>query len=144
MVLILWIICVIVVLCLKCIRVCSLLPCGHPTGKGRPLSSCLWCLLWFCYFLIWYPVTGVVLDCIDFWSLLSFLLWWKWAGLKLNMERNKSQETETALWIFFVIFDGCVSEKFAVSTIKLYIIEICKTHQCEIMTSDYFNTRSAA
>ena len=30
--------------------------------------------MWFCYFPIWYPVTGLVLDCIDIWSLLSFLL----------------------------------------------------------------------
>ena len=43
-------------------------------GKGWPLGFCLWCLLWFCYFPIWYPRTGVVLDCIDSWSLLSFLL----------------------------------------------------------------------
>ena len=45
-----------------------------PEGKGWPLGSCLWCLLCFCYFPIWYPGTGVVLDCIDSWSLLSFLL----------------------------------------------------------------------
>ena len=37
--------------------------------------SCLWCLLWFCYFRIWHPGTGVVLDIIDSWSLLSFLLY---------------------------------------------------------------------
>ena len=72
--LLLWIICVIYVLCLSCFRVCSLLPCGHLKGKGWPLGSCLWCLLGFCYFPIWYPGTGVVLDCIDSWFLLSFLL----------------------------------------------------------------------
>ena len=41
----LWIICVIYVLCLSCLRVCSLLPCGHLQGKGWPLGSCLWCLI---------------------------------------------------------------------------------------------------
>ena len=30
----LWIICVIYVLCLSCVRVCSLLPCSHLLGKG--------------------------------------------------------------------------------------------------------------
>ena len=30
--------------------------------------------LLLCYFPIWYPGTGVVLDCIDSWSLLFFLL----------------------------------------------------------------------
>ena len=54
--------------------VCSLLPGGHLKGKGWPLDSCWWRLSWFCYFPIWYPVTGMVLDCINSWSLLSFLL----------------------------------------------------------------------
>ena len=58
----LWIICVIHVLCLSCFGVCSLLPFGHLLGKGWPLGSQLWC---FCPFPMWYPGTGVVLDCID-------------------------------------------------------------------------------
>ena len=33
-------------------------------------------LVWFIYFPIWYPGTGLVLSCIDSWSLLSFLLWY--------------------------------------------------------------------
>ena len=63
--------------------VCSLLHCGHLKGKGWTLCSCLWCLLWFCYFLIWYPGTGVVLDFVDSWSLLSFSLFnlWFWQFL---------------------------------------------------------------
>ena len=61
------------VLCLSCFRVCSLLSYGHLHVLGWPLSSCLWCLLYFCYFPMWYPVSGVVLDCIVCWSLLSFL-----------------------------------------------------------------------
>ena len=48
--------------------------CGHLKKKGWPLGFCLWFLLWFCYFPIWYLWTGVVLDCIDSLSLLSFLL----------------------------------------------------------------------
>ena len=72
--LLLWDICVINVLCLSCLLVCLLQPWGHLKGKDWPLDSCLWCLLWFCYFPIWYPGTGVVSDCIDSWSLLSFLL----------------------------------------------------------------------
>ena len=47
MVLLLWIICVISVLCLSCFRVCSLLPCGDLMGKGWPLGSRLWCLIVF-------------------------------------------------------------------------------------------------
>ena len=41
--------------------------------KGWPLGSCLWCLC-FCHFPMWYPGSGVVLDCIDSWSLPPFLL----------------------------------------------------------------------
>ena len=73
-VLLLWIICVFCVLCFSCFRVCSLLPYGHLLGKSWPLDSCRWCLLYFCYFPMWYPGSGVVLDCIVSWSLLSFLL----------------------------------------------------------------------
>ena len=73
-VLLLWIICVNYVLWLSCFRICSLLPCGHLKGKAWPLGPSLWSLLWFCYFPIWYPGTGVALDCIDSWSMLSFLL----------------------------------------------------------------------
>ena len=64
------------VLCLSCFRVCSLLPCGHLLGKGWPLGYCWWCLLYFCYYLMWYmyPGSGVVLDCIVSWHLPFFLL----------------------------------------------------------------------
>ena len=37
---------------MSCFRVCSLLLCGHRKGKGWRLGSCLWRLLWFCYFPI--------------------------------------------------------------------------------------------
>ena len=70
-VLLLWIICVV---CLSCFRVCLLLPCGHLLGKGCPLGSCWWCLLYLRYFPMWYPGSGVVLDYIVSWSLQFFLL----------------------------------------------------------------------
>ena len=44
-------------------------------GKGWPLGSCWRCLLYFCYFRMWYPGSGVVLDCIVSLSLPPFLLW---------------------------------------------------------------------
>ena len=91
------------VLCLLCfVRVCYYVLCGHLLGKGWPLGSRLWCLLWFCHFPIgilgqvwylivsipdlctityfchfpmWYPGSGVALDCIDSWFLSLFLPW---------------------------------------------------------------------
>ena len=65
-----WIIFVIWVSCLLCFFVCWLKPCGHMLGKGSFLGS-LVCdiLLCFCYFPMWCPGSGVVLDCIDSWFL---------------------------------------------------------------------------
>ena len=37
-VLLLWVTCVIYVLCLSCFRVCSLLPCGHLLGRADLLA----------------------------------------------------------------------------------------------------------
>ena len=65
--LLLWILFAIYVSCLSCFPVCSLQPCGHLLGKGWPLGS-LVCdiFLCFCHFPMWFPESGVVLDCIDF------------------------------------------------------------------------------
>ena len=80
------------VLCFSCFRVYSLMHCVHLLGKGWPLGSCCWCLLYFCYFPMWYPGSGVVLDCIVSWSLPSFLLLnyllteyyiWNWIKMKI-------------------------------------------------------------
>ena len=45
--------------------VCLFVPCGHLMGKGWPLGSSLWCLIVSLSICLWYPVSGVVLDCID-------------------------------------------------------------------------------
>ena len=68
--LLLWIICVIYVMCLSCFRVCSLLTFGHLLGKGRPLVCDVWLL--FCHFLVWYPGSGVVLLIADLCHLSYF------------------------------------------------------------------------
>ena len=74
-VLLLWIIYVISVLfCYAFMYICLLMPCGHLLGKGWPLGSRLWCSILRLSLPRWYPGSGVVLDCIDSWSLPSFLL----------------------------------------------------------------------
>ena len=80
-VLLLWIFYVFVLscVCYVSVHVCLYVLCGHLLGNGWPLGSRLWCLLWVCYF----PIgilgqvcgSGVVLDCIDSWSLHPFLLY---------------------------------------------------------------------
>ena len=73
--LLLWILFVFYVSYLSCCSVCSLQPCGHLLRKGQPLCS-LVCdvFLCFCHFPMWCPGSGVVLGCIDSWSLYSTLL----------------------------------------------------------------------
>ena len=58
--------CFCFVLCLLCfVRVCLYVLCGHLLGKGWPLGSRLWCLLWFCHFPIdilgqvWYLIVSI-------------------------------------------------------------------------------------
>ena len=53
------------------------MPFGHLLGKCWPLGSRLWCLIVTLSLSPWYPGSGAVLDCIDSWSLTSFLLCWK-------------------------------------------------------------------
>ena len=65
-----------------------LMPCGHLLGKGWPLGSHLWCLIVKMAFSHWYPGSGVVLDCIDSWSLPSYLL--------LLLSRHCKKENGTA------------------------------------------------
>ena len=74
-VLLLWIIYVIsVIFCYAFMHVCLLMPCGHLLGKGCPLGSPLLCLIVTWSISHWYPGSGVVLDCVDSWSLAYFLL----------------------------------------------------------------------
>ena len=63
-----WIIYVISVLFLLCFRA-SMMPCGHLMGKGWPRGSQLWCLIVKLSLSHCNPGSGVVLGCIDSWSL---------------------------------------------------------------------------
>ena len=51
--------------CCAFVRVCLFVPCGHLLGKGWPLGSRLWCLLWVCYYPIgilgqvWYLIVSI-------------------------------------------------------------------------------------
>ena len=60
--------------CYVFVRVCLYVPCGHLLGKGS-LGSRLWYLTMSLSLSHRYPCSGVVLDCIDSWSLHPYLLW---------------------------------------------------------------------
>ena len=74
-VLLLWIFYVLVLscVCYVFLRVSLYVLCGHLLGKGWPLGSRLWCLAVSLSLSHWYPGSGVVLDCIDSWSLHPYL-----------------------------------------------------------------------
>ena len=61
--------------CVCFVRVCLYVTCGHLLGKSWPLGSRLWCFTVSLLLSHWYPGSGVVLDCIDSWSLHPYLLW---------------------------------------------------------------------
>ena len=63
--------------CYAFVPICLYVPCGHLLGKGWPLGSCFWCLTVSLSLSHWYPGSGVVLDCIDSWSLHPYLLCYK-------------------------------------------------------------------
>ena len=67
--------------CYVFVRVCLFVLCCHLLGKGWPLGSRLWRLAVSLSLSHWYPGSGVVLDCIDSWSLHPYLLliYLKWA-----------------------------------------------------------------
>ena len=75
-VLLLWIFYVFVLSCVYCVfvHVCLCVLCGHLRGGGWPLGSRLWSLIVSLSLSHWYPGSGVVLDCIDSWSLHPYLL----------------------------------------------------------------------
>ena len=111
-VLLLWIFYVLVLscVCYVFVRVCLYVLCGHLLGKGWPLGSRLWCLTMSLSLSHWCPGSGVVLDCIDSWSLHPYLLWttcrgtiqgsflWSLAKLKLLTDGG-SQKLILSPWL---------------------------------------------
>ena len=122
------------------VRVCLYMYvlCGHLLGKGWPLGSRLWCLTVSMSLSHWYPGSGVVLDCIDSWSLHPYLLLIsssiqvpKWVShVKCVLEefwKNNSQNSQSTqylryfkylspiklitkyyIWVFCIQFSGAM------------------------------------
>ena len=60
--------------CYVFVRVCLYVLCGHLLGKCWPLGSRFWCLTVILSLSHWYLGSGVVLVCMDSWSLHPYLL----------------------------------------------------------------------
>ena len=65
--------------------------CGHLLGKGWPLGSRLWCLTVSLSLSNWYPGSGVVLDCIDTWSLHTYLLGYMFKSTSRKRHNHRLQ-----------------------------------------------------
>ena len=72
--------------CSTFVSVCLYVPWSHLLGKGWHLGSRLWCPTVSLSLSHWYPGSGVVLDCIDSWSLHHYLL-------KVTIIRTYSRKT---------------------------------------------------
>ena len=80
------------VLCLLCfVHVCLYVLCGHLLGKGWPLGSRLWCLLWVCHFPIgilgqvWYLIVSIP-DLCTITYFYSPEVWWH-----VSLERHRDK-----------------------------------------------------
>ena len=87
------------VLCLLCLCAC-LFKCALWSPAGKGLTSWLLFVVSTVNLSLshWYPGSGVVLDCIDSWSLHSYLLWQKysaWSESKLFANVINSQHKAT-------------------------------------------------
>ena len=76
---------------LSCTSVCVLMPCGHLLWKGWPLGSRLWCRIVTLSLSYRYSRVSVVLDCIDPWSLPSFLLRYVLLSVLINKHPKLSR-----------------------------------------------------
>ena len=93
------------VLCLLCfVRVCLYVLRGHLLGKGWPLGSRLWCLLWVCHFPIgilgqvWYLIVSIP----DLCNLTYFILLRRWPILITYVYMHLMHENS---WLLFTQYD---------------------------------------
>ena len=92
--------------CYAFVRVCLYVPCGHLLGKGWLLGSRLWCQTASLSLSHWYPGSGVVLNCIDSWSLHPYLLW---STSELRMRLAPWNQYMPSSKIFYWPFQGAIS-----------------------------------
>ena len=59
--------------CYAFVRVCLFVPCGHQWERAYLLVLICGVKLLVCHFTVWYPGSGVLLECIDSWSLHPYL-----------------------------------------------------------------------
>ena len=104
------------------VRVCLYVLCGHLLGKGWPLGSRLWCLLWVCNFPIgilgqvWYLIVSIPDLCTFTYFHMKFEFNWAnglWENYVLiywwdsNMS-DLSWKVKGQHWPFELIYSHCL------------------------------------
>ena len=135
--------------CYAFMHVCFLMSCGHLLGKGLPIGPRLCCLIVKLSLSNWYPGSGVVLDCINSWSLPSFLFCTQFVMGEESVERT-TQLAYFAHWVIchtarhkgvsyliskpFKVITGCRSLQYlknmALTSGKLALWNIIARSQC--------------
>ena len=95
-----------VLCCYVFVRVCLYVLCGHLLGKGWPLCSRLWCLLWVCHFPIgilgqvWYLIVSIPDLCTHtyFSKPCLVILISKGTHLAFSITKPQSSPIVTHLW----------------------------------------------
>ena len=95
------------VLCLLCfVRVCLYVLFGHLLGKGWPLGSRLWCLLWVCHVPIgilgqvWYLIVSIP----DLWTITYFYVY-------LPREYPVPRTFIRNVWMYKMWIMNCLTKK---------------------------------
>ena len=108
------------VLCLLCfVRVCLYVLRGHLLGKGWPLGSRLWCLLWVCHFPIgilgqvWYLIVSIPDLCnLTYFKVLQFIF----TATVLYVKSVYSLRQEFYVHLMYIYWDG----KFYAHSVSIY------------------------
>ena len=122
-------------LCYYCVLLCFharlfVDACGHLLGKGLPLRSRLWCLIVTLSLSHWYPGSGVVLDCIDSWSLPSFLLQIVQELFHVYLNKNENAVTHLYLvilgnnWFPWVSMILILSQTISLKDMKIFSLDL--------------------
>ena len=87
------------------VRVCLYVLCGHLLGKGWPLGSRLWCLLWVCHFPIgilgqvWYLIVSIPDLCTL--TYFTWVLTYHWIYKMSYGKANKYKAFSNVVFFFF-------------------------------------------
>ena len=122
------------VLCLLCfVRVCLYVLCGHLLGKGWPLGSRLWCLLWVCHFPIgilgqvWYLIVSIPDLCTITYFFQGEGVWTPCSAHNINYSYKPFTKCPD---IWDNIVKSYPAKVFVQKVLSAYYIRFCSIFKC--------------